>query len=203
MPEHSLEVFDIGLTVEQVLDLGFEPEVYERRSKLPKELIPTLNEAEREWFVGEYVGKRKKKEVWKSKRFELDDLSAPEVIALIERRLEELGVEPKLVPPDEVLQEESKKLLREKVSSWFDSELAEILGSDELKKKMVEEFEKRFKLKGAKAWITAAFKRDEAQGWRDGIKSTLQAAYATKHKEDFKDKVREYVLENVARHEDD
>ena len=110
MPEHSMEVFDIGLTVEQVREMGKEPEEYERRSKLPKDLIPTLNEAETEWFVGAYVGKRGNKEVWKSKRFELDDLTAPEMIAHIERRLEELGVEPKVIPPEDVLEAEGKTL---------------------------------------------------------------------------------------------
>jgi hypothetical protein len=47
MPEHSLEVYDIGLTVEQVLDTGKEPEEYTRSSKLPKNLIPTLNDVDR------------------------------------------------------------------------------------------------------------------------------------------------------------
>jgi len=143
-----LEVYDIGLTVEQVLDAGREHEEYTRSSKLPEKLIPILNDVEREWFIGEFLGRRGNKETWKSKRFELDDLTAPEVIAHIERRLEELGVEPKVVPPDDVLDEESKTLFCEKVSSWVDSTIVEMLATDELKKKIAEEFEERFKLRG-------------------------------------------------------
>jgi hypothetical protein len=203
MPEHSLEVYDIGLTVEQVLDAGKEPEEYTRSSKLPEKLIPTLNDVEREWFIGEFLGKRGNKETWKSKRFELDDLTAPEVIAHIERRLEELGVEPKVVPPDDVLQEEGKTLFGEKVSSWVNSTIVEMLATGELKKKIAEEFEERFKLRGAKAWIKTGFKRDDAQSWRDALKATLQTAYDAKHK-DARDKaVRESIRKTVVDDERD
>jgi hypothetical protein len=203
MPEHSMEVFDIGLTVEQVREMGKEPEEYERRSKLPKELIPTLNEAETEWFVGEYIGKRGNKEVWKSKRFELDDLTAPEMIAHIERRLEELGVEPKVVPPDNVLDGEGKILFRAKVSSWLDSIITEMLATDELKKQMVEEFQERFKLQGARAWIETGFKRDDSQSWHDALKGTLQAAYDAKHKDALEKAVRESIRNTVTDDERD
>jgi hypothetical protein len=35
MPENSMEVIDIGLTVQQALDLGKEPEEYTSSSKVP------------------------------------------------------------------------------------------------------------------------------------------------------------------------
>src|SRR5215211_7226151 len=127
MPEHSMEVHDIGLTVEQVIAMGKTPETYTRSSTVPKDLIPLLNDVEQEWFVGEYLGKRGKKDTYGSKRFELDDLTAPEVIQHIEDRLEELEVEPKVIPPDEALAEERGEMYRAKVALWVDEIVAELL----------------------------------------------------------------------------
>ena len=82
MPEHSVELHDLGLTVEQVIDMGKDPEEYERSSSIPSGLASLLSPDEEEWFVGECLGKRGKKDTYTSKRFELDDLTAPETIAL-------------------------------------------------------------------------------------------------------------------------
>jgi len=196
MPEHSMEVHDIGLTVEQVIAMGKTPETYTRSSTVPKDLIPLLNDVEQEWFVGEYLGKRGKKDTYSSKRFELDDLTAPEVIQHIEDRLEELEVEPKVIPPDEALAEERGQMYRAKVALWVDEIVAELLAADELKAKMAEEFEGRFKLQGARAWIETEFdKRDDAKSWRDALKGTLQRAYDAKHKPSLAKAVQKYVRE--------
>jgi DNA topoisomerase 6 subunit A-like protein len=199
MPEHSMEVYDIGLTVEQVMAKGKTPETYVRSSTIPEQLMPLLNEPEREWFVGEYLGTTGKKHRYSSKRFELDDLTAPEVIEHIESRLEELGVEPKVIPPDEVLAEQGKDLYREKARAWVDEVVAEVLATDELKDKMAKEFEDRFKLQGARAWIETEFdKRDDSKSWRGALRGTLQRAYSTKHKDAFEEVVREHIRQIVA-----
>jgi hypothetical protein len=73
-----------------------------------------------------------------------------------------------------------------------------VIGTDDLKKKMVEEFQERFRLQGAKSWIETGFKRDDTQSWRAAVKSTIQAAYDAKHKDELHDAVRECILETVA-----
>ena len=198
MPGHSVELYDLGLTVEQVIQKGKEPEEYERSSAMPSELEPLLSHIEREWFVGEYLGKKGNKDTYSSKRFELDDLTAPETITHIEDRLGELGVEPKVIPPDGVLAERREQMYRAEVGGWVDEIIAEILLTDELKAKMAEEFEERFKLQGARAWIETGFKRDDTQSWRDALKGTLQRAYDAKHEADMEASVREYIRETVA-----
>jgi hypothetical protein len=199
MPEHSMEVYDIGLTVEQVIAMGKTPETYTRSSKVPKQLTPLLNGVEREWFVGEYLGKKGNKDTYCSKRFELDDLTAPETIAHIEDRLKELGVEPKVIPPEGVLAVRRGQIYRTEVGDWVDEILAEILATDELKAKMAEKFEKRFKLQGARTWIETEFdKRDDTKSWRAALKGTLQRAYHAKHKPDLEEAVREHIRQTVA-----
>jgi hypothetical protein len=198
MPEHSMEVHDIGLTVEQVIAAGKTPETYIRTSKVPEKLIPLLEDVEREWFLGEYLGKKGNKDTYSSKRFELDDLTAPEVIDHIERRLEELGVEPKVIPPEEILAEEGEQIYRKKMMGWVDTAVAEVLGIDAVKTKMAEEFIERFKLQEAKAWIESGFKRDDTQSWRDAVEGTLQDTYTTKHRDALHDAVREHITQTVA-----
>jgi hypothetical protein len=197
MPEHSMQVHDIGLTVEQVEAMGKPPETYTRTSQIPKALLPLLSEREKEWFVGEYLEKKGNKDTYASKRFELDDLTAPEVIAHIERRLEELGVEQKVIPPEEPLKEMGAKLFRAKVDDWVDEIVAEMLNTGELKKNVAEPFMERFKLRGARAWIETEFGRDDSKSWRQAFKATLQRAYVAKHKSALEEHVREYAREKL------
>ncbi len=72
-----------------------------------------------------------------------------------------------------------------------------MLGTAELKNKMGEEFQERFKLQGAGAWIKTGFKADDTQGWRDALKDTLRRAYHAKHKEALEKAVREYARETL------
>ena len=199
MPGHSVELHDLGLTVEQVLDKDKEPEEYVRSSSIPSDLEPLLSPLEQEWFVGEHIGGKS----WNSRRFELDDLTAPETIEHIEDRLKELGVEPKVVPPDDVLAEKREQMYRAKVGGWVDEIIAEMLATDALKEKMAEEFQERFKLRGARAWIETGFKRDDTQSWRNALKDTLQRAHHAKHKADMEASVREYIRETVAGKDDE
>ena len=95
-------------------------------------------------------------------------------------------------------------MYRKKVGSWVDDLIAEMLATDDLKDRMVEEFEERFKLRGAKAWIKGprGFKGDDTISWRDAVKSTLQAAYTAKHKDALQEAVREHIRETVADREE-
>jgi hypothetical protein len=195
MPGYSVEVYDLGLTVEQVLEKDLEPEEFIRSSGLPAGLELTLEEGsiEREWFVGEHIREKQ----YRCKRVELDDMTAPETIEHIETQLREKGVRPKVIPPDDVLAERRGQMYREKVKSWVGDAVDEMLAIDELTAKIAEEFEERFKLQGARAWIETGFKRDDTQSWRDALKGTLQRAYDAKHEADLEEAVREYIRQTV------
>jgi len=196
MPGYSVEVHDLGLTVEQALEKDLEPEEFIRSSALPVGLDATLEEGslEREWFVGEHIrGKQ-----YRCKRVELDDMSAPETIEHIETQLREKGVRPKVIPPDEVLAQKRVQIYRAELGGWVDKIIAKMLDTADLKAKMAEEFEECFKLQGARAWIETGFKRDDTQSWRDALKGALQRIYHAKHKPDLEEAVREYIQETVA-----
>ena len=55
MPDHHVEVIDLGLTVDDAIELGMDAEPYTRESALPARLVPRLTEAAREWFTGTVI----------------------------------------------------------------------------------------------------------------------------------------------------
>jgi hypothetical protein len=198
MPDYSVDVIDIGLTVEDAVEMGLDSEPFYRQKDISWELRVRLSDVARE-----YLYRRVPYRGIRGERFELNAI-LPDTrrIEYIERKLEENGVRGKVIPPDEALRERREQMYREKVEGWVDDLISEILVTDDLKKKMVEEFEKRFKLQGARAWIETGFRRDDTQSWRDAMKTTLQAAYTTKHKDDLHEAVREYIRETVE-HDDE
>jgi hypothetical protein len=198
MPGYNVQVIDIGLTVEDAEDRGLLPEAFTRKKALPSTLV--LNERERECFEGRYRGRDGNgKTLFSCTRYEINALkTAPQKIAYIEEKLEEKGVRGKVIPPEDALKEQRAAMFRTEIGGWVDDLVAEVLATDDLKVKMIEEFEERFKLQGAKAWIETGFARDDTQGWRDAVKSTLRAAYGAKHKDALEKAVREYIRKTVA-----
>jgi DNA topoisomerase VI subunit A len=187
MPYHNVDVVDIGLTVEDALEMDLDSEPFSRTKSMPWALERRLSPEAEEYFVDRH------------ERFELNAI-LPDTrrIEYIEEKLAEKGVRGKVIPPKEALKERREEMHRKKVEGWVDEIIAELLDTDELKKKMAEEFQARFKLQGAESWIKAGFKRDDAQSWRAVLNATLEAAYEAKHAQAMKEAVREYASEVVA-----
>jgi hypothetical protein len=192
MPKHSVEVLDIGLKVEDAVEMGLPSEPFSRKKGVPYTLRRRLSDLAEEYFVR------------RQERFELNAI-LPDTrrIEYIERKLEENGVRGKVIPPEDALAERREAMYQEKAEGWVETIIAEMLDTDKLKKKVVEEFQDRFKLQGARAWIETGFKRDDTQSWRDALKGTLQAAYDAKHKDALEKAVREYLRKTVADYERD
>src|SRR5215211_6494591 len=200
MPDYSVDVVDIGLTVEDALDMGLASEPFYRKKNISWELRMRLSDVAKEYL---YQRNRYRGGV-SGYRYELNAI-LPDIrrVEYIERKLEENGVRGKVIPPDEALAERREAMYREKVEGWVDSAIAEILATDDLKDKIVDEFQERFKLQGAERWIKTAFKRDDEQSWREALNATLDAIYAGKHGVALGDSVREYVRETVGADEKD
>jgi DNA topoisomerase 6 subunit A-like protein len=164
MPGYSVQVEDIGLTIEDAEDRGLLPETFTRKKGLPKEL--ELTEREQECFVGSYRGEDGNgKEVYTCTRYEINALkTAPEKIAYIEEKLKEKGIRGKVIPPEGEMDRLAEGKYRKKVRGWVNEVIAEVLASDELKNKMAHEFQDRFKLGSARTWIETEFKhRDDSK----------------------------------------
>jgi hypothetical protein len=184
MPYHNVDVVDIGLTVEDAVEMDLDSEPFSRQKSIPWNLRRRLSEEAEEYFVRLH------------KRFELNAILPDTArIEYIEEKLKENGVRSKLIPPDEPLEERREAIFCQSVGRWVDEAIAELLDTGELKDRMVQDFRERFKLQGARRWIETGFKRDDTQSWRDALNGTLDAAYKAKHKNALHEAVLEYIQE--------
>jgi len=88
MPNHSVDIIDLGLTVPQVIELGLETEKFTRRKELPVDL--ELDEDALEWFTGEPIPVGYGKYHYECRRCELNAFSSDELAEFIEARDEAL-----------------------------------------------------------------------------------------------------------------
>jgi hypothetical protein len=186
MPNHNVNVLDIGLTVEDALEMGLPGERFNRKADMPWEISMRLNETEEAHF-------RHLKQ-----RFEINAI-LPDTrrIEYIERKLQENGVRPKLIPPDDALKDLREKMYRAKVEAWTEEIIAEMLKIDELKQKVVNAFMERFGLDGAREWIEKGFEEDRFMSWREVLNTTLEKLYEDDHAHAVGDAVREHVRKSV------
>jgi hypothetical protein len=109
MPDHNIEVIDLGLTVPQALDpnlpgAGGEPlptETFTRQKELPSTV--QFDPQALDWFTGSPIRSADGKRAWRGTRCELNAFSADGLAEFIEAQLEAHGAVGKLVPPDDVL----------------------------------------------------------------------------------------------------
>jgi hypothetical protein len=186
MPYHNVNVVDIGLTVEDALEMGLPAERFNRKADMPWEIAMRLNETEKAHF-------RHLKQ-----RFEINAI-LPDMrrIEYIERKLQENGIRPKLIPPDDALKDLREKMYRDKVEVWTEEIIAQMLKIDELKQKVANAFMERFGLDGAREWIEKGFEEDCFMSWREVLDTTLEKLYEDDHAQVVSDAVREHVRKSV------
>src|SRR5215207_9605598 len=143
MPDHFVDVVDIGLTIEDAVEMGLVSEPFSRKKNISWDLRMRLSGMAKEYLCQRngYGGGVS------GYRYELNAI-LPDTrrVEYIERKLKENGVRGKVIPPDDALAERREAMYREKAEGWVEEIIAETLDTDELKKKMVEELQERFKL---------------------------------------------------------
>ena len=187
MPNHNVDVVDIGLSIEDAVEMDLDSEPYYRKKGLPWTLQRRLSDLEREYFRGR-----------SGDRFELNAI-LPDTrrIEYIERKLEENGVRGKVIPPDARLGGLAGGIYREEQDAWIDAMVKEMFLED-LKEKLAEEFEERFELDASsvRASIEKKFESDRELSWRNALKKRF-AELAEEHDSDLRESVREKVRERL------
>jgi hypothetical protein len=124
----NISVIRMGLTLQEALDMGLEPETFERIEALPQGL--DLNELEKEHFEGKQIEAKK----WLCRRVELNALAAdPEqFIAWTEAKLRENGCASKIVPPNTVILERAKDVAESQLKKETLDQITEVLGIEAL-----------------------------------------------------------------------
>jgi len=166
MPGYQVDVIDLGLYWAEAMALGLETETLARKVALPKGLV--LTEDERRAFEGEaQLGAHgRPTEEWIAQRVELNAFSAPELVAYIERRLQETGVRGKVVPPDDVLRREVADRYRSEIADLVRAEFERLLPLDAITADLVQQLTPDIPGSAARQWITPALATHPAWRWQ-------------------------------------
>jgi hypothetical protein len=155
VPGYSVEVVDIGLTVEDALEMNLDPEPFSRKKSLPEMLNGSLSPVAVEYFTHRH------------ERFELNAI-LPDTrrIEYIERKLEESGIRGKVIPPEEKLSELAEDMYREVFAGWVHETIEQLLSVDEITKVLADEFRVKFGLASARRYVEEGFSEDRSLSWR-------------------------------------
>jgi DNA topoisomerase 6 subunit A-like protein len=188
MPDYNVDVIDIGLTVEDALDMGLDPEPFSRKKGISGSLRRSLSDTARKYLYNRGYGGGIKGE-----RFELNAILPDTArIAYIERKLKEHGVRGKLIPPEEKLAEMADEKYRELSAEWVADVVDELVGAAALKKKIADQFVKEFELGKSRGRIEQRFEKDPALSWRAALEAWLEDARG-EHAKALKAAVKEGV----------
>jgi len=172
MPGHKANVIDLGLTIADAIEMGFEPEEYTRRKALPKEL--ELTELEREYFEG--VQKTfGKKPSWVCKRVEYNALTAPQQIEYAIRKLKAAGVRPKLIPPERVLKATANAHMAQVVNELVREAALETIRFDEIVAKVARKLRGQMNFKQVRKWVKDWFQSEPTLSWKEAVKRRVDA----------------------------
>jgi hypothetical protein len=164
MPDHEIEVVDLGLSVADAIERGLAAETFTRRKALSWQLRSRLTATEREWFGGSPAGRNS----WICQRVELNAFTAPDLVAYVEAGLEAAGATGKVVPPAEVLAEQASERHRGAIGGFVEGYLAERFDAAALTDALVEEFPLDAGRDLAQV-VTDAHETDRATWWKTAI----------------------------------
>jgi hypothetical protein len=174
MPDHSINVIDLGLTVQEAIDENLDFETYTKSTKrLSQKLRFTLNEIERDWFEGKSFtkGLRTYKEC---RRAELNAFTAPNLIGFIERKLKQTGAFGKIIPPKDKLPDLVSNIYESTAKDEIEKLIYSVIDFDDIQKEIAEHFKKDAKLKQARGWIEKGYKGDDSQWWKHIIETKIK-----------------------------
>jgi hypothetical protein len=193
MPGYSVEIVDIGLTVEDALEMGLDPEPFSRKKDFSRWLRRALSDVAKEYLYRPNSYGRG----LSGERFELNAI-LPDTrrIEYIERKLEENGVRGKVIPPDDKLKELAKEKYRDLSTEWVTEAIDDLISSEEFKKEIADAFVDEFGLDGVRHHIEERLGKDRALSWRDALEARLEEV-REKHADAFKSAVEKKLRERL------
>ncbi len=191
MPGYSVDVVDLGLTVEDAVEIDLAPEPFHRRKDISDALYASLSETAREYLYRRNGHRRGVS----GERFELNAiLPVSSRIEYIERKLEENGVRGKLIPPEDELKRLAEDMYRRLHAGWVDDAIARIVDTESIKESLADSFIEEFSLERARDYIEEAFEKDDSLPWRKALEDRL-ASRSKDHERDLEEVLREKIGE--------
>jgi len=173
MPGYAVDIIDLGLRWDDAMALGLDTEEFPRKRALPEGLL--LTATERAAFEGHPQRGLPwdRHRSWICQRAELNAFTAPELVAYIERRLQETGVRGKIIPPATVLTATARAGWREQVAAQVQRAIETLLPIDAITDRLQDDFTEDAPLDEARGWIEEAFTTQPEQWWRDAMRGKI------------------------------
>ena len=138
MPDHNIEVFDLGLNIQDAIDMGLSSETFTRKNVLVKTL--EFNEIESEYFGG-IKQSLDKKISWVCQRVELNAMSAGQLVDYIDKGISRVidaqNIDKKVIPPEATLNDTANKLLKHDLGVKIDETISQLLKVGNLKSELL------------------------------------------------------------------
>jgi len=187
MPGYQAEVIDLGLHLQEALDLGLPTEKFTRKNDLPWGL--NLTEIEEEYFRGQPHGKKS----WVGQRVELNAFTAPALVQYIEAKLQAAGALGKVIPPEDDLVLQARDIFQDQVDALVDHLITRLLPVEAMKQAARASLEPDLAM--ARGWIEEAFHRNSSVSWEKALQQKF-SGLVNEHEEEVTDLMREHIQRN-------
>ncbi|MCF7995194.1 MAG: hypothetical protein K9L32_00385 [Chromatiaceae bacterium] len=172
MPDHRVEVHDLGLFLEPAIEAGYQSETFTRSAALASTL--TLTDYERKRFTGtKRVIGYDKAEWINCERVEINAIPIRERIAYLEAQLEQIpGLLPKVQPPASVLRDRAQSITEQRITEQVRAEIERRLDLDAIVNAAVQRLQPLPDYNGEAVHrlIQRTLEQAPAQGWQDALK---------------------------------
>ncbi len=208
MPEYSIDLIDLGLKLEEAIEMGLTLEDFSRKEALPKDLV--LNEVEKKYFDGEPENEkyndRKNRYVttsWACKRIEISVLKPEDLIKYVERKLQEHGATSKIIP-EEKIKANLKSTFDSHATNSINAKIDNIFSLSNLKRDIYDKVSKEEGFKNFEPDIIPVIEElqdNTVAHWRDfthvpAMDETINKLLETI---DFKEEVIKFVTEKLSK----
>ena len=194
MPNHNIEVIDLGLRVQDAIDLNISCETFTRKNKLSQGL--ELNAIERDYFGGKLkvIGT---KNSWVCQRIELNAMSAGQLVDYIDKGISRVidaqNIDKKVIPPEATLNDTANKLLKHDLGVKVDEAISQLLKVGNLKSELLKSI-------GGSSVFDQEFNQDvseylidnELDTWGDSVQSIVDDKLVAIN-DDLMTKIKELV----------
>lgn len=188
MPGYSVDVIDLGLTVDDAIDRGLPTEGFTRGSALPWWMPERLTPRALEWFEGTQVAWHPKPQ-WAGTRVELNAFAAPALIAYIEAGLEANGATGKVIPPGELVEAEARRTHRTALRVIAADVLDELLNIEALISITADTLGNEYEADVTRGDVEDALDRNPYRSWRDAT-----TGLAERHVAELREEIRNRAL---------
>jgi hypothetical protein len=136
------DVVDIGLNLEDAEAMGLIGEDATRQKAISDKVMAIISDEEAAMFTGT----QRNRKVWDYRRYELNEIPAAQRMPYVEQKLEEAGVGPKVVPPQEFADEDAAERVERDIESETEFAVDQIIDVHAIKGAMVARFKESYNL---------------------------------------------------------